>query len=303
MTDSRGVAFRDEILNYLAVLEGKFTSVWTADHFIPWHDQVDKMTDTLECWTGLTYLAGKFEIYDFGSLVLCQSYRNLALLAKMAVTFQLMSGGRLILGIGAGWKEDEYLAYGYDFPPTSTRVHQMGEVVQIIKQMWTDPQTTFHGNHYQVDDAICQPKPGLLPPIMIGGGGKNLTLHYVAQYADWWNFPGGTPQRYAELLKTLRMHCQKVGRDYNEITKTWVNQCVAVADTHTAALEIARHSPLYDPDSSIIRSVAEVENQIRRFSDLGVEYFIFRFADFPKTDMAERFASEVEPKFKSAVSY
>ena len=133
LNDSRGSAFRDEIVDYLAALEGQFDSVWLADHFVPWHTETDIMTDTLEVWTGLTYLAGKFESYDFGTIVLCQSYRNPALLAKMAATFQLMSGGRLILAIGAGWKEDEYRAYGYDYPSTPTRIHQMGEAVQIIK--------------------------------------------------------------------------------------------------------------------------------------------------------------------------
>ena len=116
LNDSRGSTFRDEIIDFLAALEGQFDSVWVADHFVPWHTETDIMTDTLEAWTGLTFLAGKFESYDFGTIVLSQSYRNPALLAKMAATFQLMSGGRLILAIGAGWKEDEYLAYGYELP-------------------------------------------------------------------------------------------------------------------------------------------------------------------------------------------
>lgn len=298
LNGSRGVALRDEIMNYLATFEGRYPSVWMADHFIPWHTNVDNMTDTLECWTGLTYLAGKFEQYDFGPIVLCQSYRNPALLAKMAATFQVMSNGRLILAIGAGWKEDEYLSYGYDFPSTPSRIHQMGEAVQIIKKMWTEPKATFHGKHYHIDDAICQPKPDPVPPIMIGGGGKKLTMRYVAQYADWWNFPGGTPEFYAELLAALRRHCEDVGRDYNEIVKTWVNQCVAVANTQSAALEVAQASPLYDPETSIVGTVDQVATQLRRFSDLGVQYFIFRFADFPKTDMAELFVREVVPRFR-----
>ena len=295
--DSRGSTFRDEIFDFLAGLEGQYASAWVADHFVPWYTELDIMTDTLEAWTGLTYLAGKFESYDFGTIVLSQSYRNPALLAKMAATFQLLSGGRLILAIGAGWKEDEYLAYGYDYPSTATRIHQMGEAVQIIKKMWTEPKATFHGKYYHIEDAICQPKPDPLPPIMIGGGGKNLTLRYVAQFAEWWNFPGGTPAFYAELLEALREHCAAVGRNYDEIVKTWAIECIAVADTHAAALEIAQSSPLYDPDTSIVGTPDQVETQLRRFTDLGVEHFIFRFPDFPRTVTAEMFAKEVAPRF------
>ncbi|MFC1996242.1 LLM class flavin-dependent oxidoreductase [Chloroflexota bacterium] len=298
LNDSRGVAFRDEIINFLRVLEGQYDSAWLADHFVPWHTETDPIADTLEAWTGLSYLAGKFKHYAFGTIVLSQSYRNPALLAKMAATFQLMSGGRLILAIGAGWKEDEYLAYGYDFPSTPTRIHQMGEAVQIIRQMWTQPKSTFHGKFYQVEDAICEPKPDPLPPIMIGGGGKKITLRYVAQFADWWNFPGGTSEFYAELLEALKGHCQDVGRDYNEIVKTWAVECVSVAETHAAALELAQVSPLYDPDTAIVGTPDEVEEQLRRFTDLGVEHFIFRLPDFPRTNTAEMFAREVVPRFQ-----
>jgi alkanesulfonate monooxygenase SsuD/methylene tetrahydromethanopterin reductase-like flavin-dependent oxidoreductase (luciferase family) len=294
---SRGTAFRNEIMGFLTALEGQYTSVWLADHFVPWHTETNFMTDTLEVWTGLSYLAGKFERYEFGPIVLCQSYRNPALLAKMAATFQLMSGGRLILAIGAGWKEDEYRAYGYEYPATATRIHQMGEAVQIIKKMWVEPQATFHGKYYQIENAICEPKPDPMPPLMIGGGGKKITLRYVAQYADWWNFPGGTPEFYADLLEALRGHCTKVGRNYDEIVKTWAIECVAVANTHEAALEIAQTSPLYDPKTAIVGTPNEVEAQLKRFTDLSVEHFMFRFADFPKTTMAELFADEVAPRF------
>ena len=297
LTGSQDVEFRDEIVNFLAALEGQFASVWLADHFVPWHTDTDGMTDTLEAWTGLSYLAGKFESYDFGPIVLCQSYRNPALLAKMAATFQLMSGGRLIFAIGAGWKEDEYRAYGYEYPSTATRIHQMGEAVQIIKKMWTEPQATFHGKYYQIENAICEPKPDPLPPLMIGGGGKKITLRYVAQYADWWNFPGGTPEFYAELLDALRGHCEDVGRNFDEIVKTWAIECVAVADTYTEALTVAQSSPLYDPKTAIVGTPDEVEAQLRRYTDLGVEHFMFRFADFPQTAMAEKFAQEVAGKF------
>jgi alkanesulfonate monooxygenase SsuD/methylene tetrahydromethanopterin reductase-like flavin-dependent oxidoreductase (luciferase family) len=299
LNDSRKGTFRDEIFSYLDRLQGKFDSVWVADHFIPWYEPQDPMTDTLECWTTLAFLAGKFSSYDFGSIVLSQSYRNPALLAKMGATLQTLSKGRFILGIGAGWKEDEYLAYGYDFPSTATRIHQLGEAVQIIKAMWAEPQATFHGSFYRIENAICEPKPDPVPPILIGGGGKKITLRYVAQFADWWNFPGGTAENYADLLAALQEHCKEVGRDYNSIVKTWAIECVAVADTPEAAAVLTQQSPLCDPKTAIVGTPDQVEAQLRQFTEMGVEHFILRFADFPKVEGAERFAREVAPRFET----
>jgi alkanesulfonate monooxygenase SsuD/methylene tetrahydromethanopterin reductase-like flavin-dependent oxidoreductase (luciferase family) len=173
----------------------------------------------------------------------------------------------------------------------------MGEAVQIIKMMWTEPQATFHGKYYHIENAICEPRPDPHPPLMIGGGGKKITLRYVAQYADWWNFPGGTPEFYAELLDALRGHCKDVGRDFDEIVKTWAIECVSVAETHTEALAVAQASPLYDPETAIVGTPDEVVAQLGRYTDLGVEHFMFRFADFPKTTMAATFAKEVALKF------
>ncbi|MCJ7702274.1 MAG: LLM class flavin-dependent oxidoreductase [Anaerolineales bacterium] len=299
LDDSRGQTFRDQIIDALAVLEGQFNSVWVADHFIPWYQPQDPMTDTLECWTALAFLAGKFSAYDFGSIVMSQSYRQPALLAKMGATLQALSNGRFILGIGAGWKEDEYRAYGYDYPSTAARIHQMGEAVQIIKAMWTAPKASFAGKYYHIEEAICQPKPAPLPPILIGGGGKVLTLRYVAQYADWWNFPGGTAENYADLLAALRGHCQAVGRDYDSIVKTWAIECVAVAETESTAIRMAECNPLYDPETAIVGTPDQVAAQLRRFTAMEVEHFILRFADFPATRSAETFAREVIPRFKA----
>ena len=270
VNNSRGGRFRNEIANYLKALDGRFASVWVADHFVPWESALDPMIDTLECWTTLVYLAGKFPGHDFGTMVMSQSYRQPALVAKMSATLQLLTEGRFILGIGAGWKRDEYLAYGYEFPPAATRIHQMGEAVRIIKAMWTEPKANFQGSHYHVEDAINDPKPNPLPPILIGGGGKKITLRYVAQYADWWNFPGGSPKKYAELLEALRGHCETVGRDYNSIVKSWTTECVAVADTHDAAVKMAQASPLNYPDSAVIGTPDEGRSPVTALRRYGL---------------------------------
>ena len=124
---SRGAGFMRQISHTLGRIQGRFDSAWVADHFVPWSDVVPVETDSLEGWTEISYLAGAFPQLDFGNIVLCQSYRNPALLAKMGATLQMMTGGRFILGIGAGWKEDEYLAYGYDFPRPAVRIRQLEE--------------------------------------------------------------------------------------------------------------------------------------------------------------------------------
>jgi alkanesulfonate monooxygenase SsuD/methylene tetrahydromethanopterin reductase-like flavin-dependent oxidoreductase (luciferase family) len=294
---TKGGVFVDQFVETLNTLHGHFASAWVADHFIPWAGFQDPKTDTYECWTTLCYLAGMFKKYTFGSIVMSQSYRNPALVARMASTLQALTGGRFVLGIGAGWKRDEYLAYGYDFPEAAVRIKQLDEAVQIIRMMLTQPQATFHGQHYHVDQAICEPKPSPAVPILIGGGGKQLTLRVVAKYADWWNIPGGTLEHYKQLLDILRQHCQAVGRDYDSIVKTWSNECVAVAPTHDAAQRMARASRFYNPDEALVGTPDEVVAQLRRFTDLGVQHFILRFADFPHNNGARLFVKEVLPRF------
>jgi alkanesulfonate monooxygenase SsuD/methylene tetrahydromethanopterin reductase-like flavin-dependent oxidoreductase (luciferase family) len=171
----------------------------------------------------------------------------------------------------------------------------MREAIHIIKKMWTEPKATFYGKYYHIEDAICEPKPNPAPPILIGGGGKKITLRIVAEEADWWNFPGGTVSNYADLLKILRDHCRTVGRDYNQIVKTWATECVSVAYTSEKALEVAQSSHFYNKETSIVGSPEEVAAQLRLFIDLGVTHFIIRFADFPKTDASIMFAEKVIP--------
>ena len=294
---THGTAFAHQLTETLAAGRGSFVSAWVADHFVPWAEFQAPMTDVHECWSTVCYLAGMFPEYTLGTIVLSQSYRSPALVAKMSATLQALTGGRLILGIGAGWKQDEYLAYGYPYPDNITRLQQMEEAVQIIRRMWTEPRATFHGQHYHIDNALCEPKPDPLPPILIGGGGKKVLLRLVAQHADWWNFPGGTLENYQDLLATLRMHCDKVGRDYAGITKTWMCECVAVAATTAEAERLAHASPFFGRGETIMGTPDEVTAQLRRFTELGVEHFMLRFADFPRTDGVRLFAQEVIPRF------
>jgi len=295
---SREAVFIDQITHNLERIQGKFASAWVADHFIPWARFQSDETDTIECLTTISYLAGAFPKLDFGSIVLCQSYRNPALLAKMAANLQAFSKGRFILGLGAGWKQDEYLAYNYDFPKASVRIAQLAETIQIIDKLWSETPATFAGKYYQIKNATCEPKPDPRPPLLIGGGGEKLILRLVAQYADWWNFPGGSLENYAHKLEVLRGHCQAVGRNYDDIVKTWATEVVAVAETEAKAKRMAEASP-FNGGSRIVGTPDQVVQALRRFTGLGVTYFMLRFADFPNSAGAELFAQEVIPQFQS----
>ena len=291
---SDGAAFVEQIDQTLERVHPHFDSVWVDDHMMPWAQWQSNDTPYLECMTTITHFAARYPSLDFGASVLCQAYRNPALLAKMAANLQLLTGGRFIFGIGAGWMEEEFSAYNFDYPKASVRIAQLEEAVQIVKTLWTESPATFEGEHYRIDNAYCEPQPDPIPPILIGGGGEKLTLRVVAQHADWWNIPGGTLENYARKLGVLRGHCHVVGRDYDEIVKTWSAEAVAVAATHEEAERIAAASPYNN--NSILGTPAEVAAQLQPFIDLGVRCLIVRLLDFPETAGIELFANEVMPR-------
>jgi len=290
-----GQEFIAHVLKSLQTVEGKFDSAWLSDHVIPWANWQSPATDNLEGWTGLNYFIGLYRRLNFGHIVLCNSFRNPALLAKMAATLSVLSSGRFILGIGAGWKGDEYNSYGYEFPKASIRIEALDEAVQIIRKMWTEESVHFKGKHYRLNGAYCNPKPHPNPPIMIGGSGKRL-LKVVASQADWWN--GVLPlETYGQKLTILKKYCKNIRRDYDSIKKTWLG-AVAIAETEDEAARIAKNNPFNATDPPIIGTHKQVITQLTEFVDLGVEYFILRFLDFPNQTGIELFAQDVMPAFK-----
>jgi alkanesulfonate monooxygenase SsuD/methylene tetrahydromethanopterin reductase-like flavin-dependent oxidoreductase (luciferase family) len=290
-----GQAFIAQVVRSLENVEGKFDSAWLSDHVIPWADWQNPATDSLEGWTALNYFMGMFKRLSFGHIVLCNSFRNPALLAKMAATLSVLSSGRFILGIGAGWNKPEYLSYGYDFPAAPDRIEALDEAVQIIRKMWTEDAVRFNGKHYKVNGAYCNPKPDPKPTIMIGGAGEKLTLRVVASQADWWNavLP---PEEYAHKLAVLRKHCERIGRDYHSIKKTWSGS-VAIAKTQEAALQTVRENPFAAAGPTLAGTAEQIIQRIKEFTDLGVEHFILRFLDFPNQAGIEQF-TEVIDEFK-----
>jgi alkanesulfonate monooxygenase SsuD/methylene tetrahydromethanopterin reductase-like flavin-dependent oxidoreductase (luciferase family) len=293
---SNGPQFVDQIMQVLARVEDRYDSVWVDDHFVPWAKWQAVDTPYVECMTTVSFLAGAFRKIRFGTSVLCQSYRNPALAAKMAANLQLFSGGRLIFGIGAGWLESEYHAYGYEFPAPAVRIAQLAEAVELTRKLWRERPATFSGKYYQIQDAYCEPQPDPVPPILIGGGGEQLTLKVVAQHADWWNLPGGTLDNYAHKLDVLRRHCDNVGRDFDTILKTWSAESVAVAETEAEAKRISASSPYQN--GPIVGTPEQVADQLRPFVDLGVRYLMIRFVDFPSHQGVELFADAVMPLLK-----
>lgn len=274
----------------IARLRGRFHSLWMPDHFMAGH------SDVLEALTTLSFLAGAVPDLHLGTIVLGQSYRNPALLAKIAATLQVLSGGRFILGIGAGWKEDEYHAYGYPFPPLPTRIAQMAEAIQICRAMW-DPApaaASFRGAHYQIEEAICAPKPTPPPPIMIGGGGEKQTLRLVAAHADWWNLVGVSPQTYAHKIRVLEEHCAASGRDPARIRKTWMG-VVSIARTRAQAQAQMAGYPIWPEDTPLLGTPVEILVQLQAYIALGVDLFQLSFVDEPAGAGLDRFLAEVLP--------
>lgn len=179
------------------------------------------------------------------------------------------------------------------------RIGQLEEAVQIIRKMWTETEVYFEGRYYRIRGAVCSPKPEPAPPIMIGGGGERLTLRVVAKHADWWNIPNASVETFKRKLDVLVKHCEEVGRRPEEVKKTLAT-VVAVAGSRGEALRLAMETPFIrsgELDNFIVGDPVEVARKVEKYLELGVEYFILRFADFPKTDGARVFAEKVMSEF------
>ena len=195
-----------------------FESGWTFDHFYPIFS--DPTGPCMDGWITLTALAQATERLRVGVMVTGNVYRHPALLANMAATLDIVSKGRLELGIGAGWNQEECDAYGIELPPLKERFDRFDEACEVIVGLLSNETTTFEGRHYQLKDARCEPKAVQRPhpPICIGGGGEKRTLRAVARYAQHWNVPGGGPDEFLQKRDVLRQHCEDIGRDVDNIT-------------------------------------------------------------------------------------
>jgi alkanesulfonate monooxygenase SsuD/methylene tetrahydromethanopterin reductase-like flavin-dependent oxidoreductase (luciferase family) len=258
-----------------------FDSAWVIDHL-----QFDD-TDVLEGWTTLTYLMGHAPHLHFGNMVLSQSFRNPALLAKMAATAQYLSGNRLYLGIGAGWKEDEYHAYGYAYPSPGVRVDQLDEAITIIRTLWTVTPATFTGQHYRIRNAFCTPKPDRAPPIMIGGK-KPRMLRLIARQADWWNVDWADLDECRHLVQEMEHACREVGREPATLRRTWFGWAVCAPTTEEAQAIAGGYG-------GIVGTPTQVIEQLEAYIALGFDYFMLTSPQFPDPTSIELLKREVIP--------
>jgi F420-dependent oxidoreductase-like protein len=289
---------------------GPWESIWVYDHLHPVPRPTDQATH--EAWSLMAAYAAVTERVRLGQMCTCMAYRNPAYLAKVAATIDVVSGGRVEMGIGAGWYEHEWRAYGYGFPPAPDRLGMLDEGVQIFQQAWQKGVATLAGKHFQVDGALCNPRP-IQPggiPIWIAGGGEKVTLKIAAKYADYTNFDG-TPEGFTAKSEILARHCETVGTDFAAITRS-ANYNVAIAET-AAGVEAAlarmvdRARPYVgDERAERLRGAYEglpgvgtpeqiVEN-LRNLQERGMTYGIFYFPDaaYDRSSI-ELFEREVVP--------
>src|SRR5436190_5208149 len=271
--------------------ETGFEAIWLVDHFRT-HPQPSHEL-TFEAWTTTAALARDTKPVRGGQIVTCNSYRNPALLAKMATTLDVLSHGRLNFGIGAGWYEHEYRAYGYPFPDGPERLRQLREAVQVIHAMWEQEEATFEGQYYHVRGAINQPKRVQKPhiPILIGGGGEKVTLKLVAQYGDACNLSGDL-KTLEHKFAVLKQHCESVGRDYESIYRTASAFC-SIADSDEEAMALV--PDIYKPElreTSLVGSPATIRQRIAAMEALGVQEIIMDLPSATDLTVLYRFAQE-----------
>jgi len=283
----------------LHVLEAEalgYHSVWIMDH-LTWRGHqlpFNEKGSVLESWTTLSALASLTQKIRLGTLVLCNSFRNPALLAKMASTLDNVSNGRLELGMGACWHKEEHVAYGFPFPEAKDRIMQLKEAITIIKKMWTEKKPTFQGKYYNIKEAICEPKPMQKPhpPLWIGGAGEKLTLKVVAELADGYNV-GASPQDFARKMRILKKHCKKVNRDFNAIQKSWVGEVIIDEDEDSLARKIETLRPRGTPleeylKPTIAGSPERCAEKVSEYVREGADLFMLLFRKYKEDEKVFR---------------
>jgi F420-dependent oxidoreductase-like protein len=300
-TPIEGTTFAALARHWQRAEELGYDAAWLDDHF--YGVATPQSDDSLECWTLMSALARETSRLRLGTLVVCNGYRHPPLLAKMAATLDHVSDGRLEFGLGAGWYEDEYRAYGFDFPPIGERLARLEEALRICQAMWRDERATFAGRYYRVAEAWCNPKPVQRPwpPIMIGGGGEQVLLRLVAQYADRWNF-GGSVEAFRRKLPILDRHCAAVGRDPAAIERSWFGNVIieptpAALEARLAKRRARGHGDAYGLDA-MVGTPEQIVARLREYVALGVTHFIGMFGRVDRLGATELFAREVIPAFR-----
>jgi len=295
--DLAGIAPADHWSTMLDVARlaesGPYESIWVFDHFHTVPEPTDEATH--EAWTLLAALGAVTSRVRLGQMCTCMGYRNPAYLAKVAATVDIISGGRVEMGIGAGWYEHEWRAYGYGFPRAGERLEQLDEGVQIMRQLWTEGVATLSGEQYQVDGAICRPLPlqegGI--PLWIAGGGEKKTLRIAAKYAAYTNYDG-SPEGFAHKSELLAEHCREVGTDYDAIVRS-ANYNVVIGETEKEVRDrLAWYRSHLEPlvsegaverssqglaNGPLVGTPEQIAEKLADMQKLGMTYAILNFAE------------------------
>jgi F420-dependent oxidoreductase-like protein len=279
-----------------------YDHIWVYDHVetVPRREP----THVFEAFTMLSALSQRTERVQLGQLVTCAAYRNPGLLAKQAACLDVYSRGRLILGLGAGWYEQEYDSYGYTFPRPGERLDILDETLELVRRFWTEETVTFEGKHLQYRGAYCDPKPvQQLPSVWVGGGGEQKTLRIAARHADATNWQVGI-DAFVRKSGILRRYCEEAGRPFGSITRTHGPDC-RIFDTDAEARAWCAEpgggglwggSPVdeYLRDN-LVGTADQVAEKTQAFVDAGCSEFVLWMRDYPSDESVRRFIGEVVP--------
>jgi F420-dependent oxidoreductase-like protein len=276
-----------------------------TDHFMP--NTPERTGDMMECWTTLAALAALVPRLRIGTIVVGNTYRHPAIVAKMAAQVDIVSGGRLICGMGAAWQDNEHAAYGIPFYTVAERLARLDEACQVLKLLWTQPKTTFKGRYYQLQDAPLSPRPVQRPhpELMIGGGGEKVTLRIAARHADHWNVWGG-PERLALKSRILDQHCAAAGRDPRTLVRS-ANMALVIDDSGAEVDKVrgalVKRMGMDDAvaaDSILGGSLGKICDKLGRLRDIGVGMVWVPTMFLPRDPrpVLDRFIGDVAPAFR-----
>ena len=282
-----------------------YDDLWVYDHVetVPRREA----THVFEAFTMLAALSQCTTRVGLGQLVTCSSYRIAGLLAKEAACVDVYSGGRLILGLGAGWYEEEYASYGYTYMGAGDRLVALEETVSAVRRLWSEETVTFEGHHVRLAGAYCDPKPiQPHPTVLIGGGGEKVNLRIAARHADATNWQVGI-EAFRRKSQLLEGYCEEIGRPFDAITRTHGPDC-RIFDTERdvrAWCDQPQGGHLWkrqDPDDyvrdNLVGTVDQVVEKTQAYVDAGARGFILWLRDYPADDTLRRFMGEVVPRLK-----
>lgn len=296
-------------------LEGEkqdFEGFWASDHLFL--DSKSEIKNCFEVYTLLTALAVETTKIRLGAMVTCNSYRNPALLAKIASSIDRISNGRLDMGIGAGWKEMEYKAYGYEFPSAPERLQRLEDALNIITKLWIEEKVTYIGKYHSIKDAFSSPKPlqKPYPPIFLGGEGKKITMKLAAKYANYVNLPFTPFEKVKEIFKSLKSHCKSINRDYDDIGKSYFIQ-IFVGETEdeienylikrsqifgTSLEQLKKRLQNSQYPGAWIGTPEQVIERIEYARSFDIDYIMIQMPYQNDVDVVRKIGKLILPKFK-----